>query len=275
MSDSPPAVPALPPMLEQLFAGGDFAWALRMRKADPVAFFAAGEAAGSLLAEKRQILSDHGARHLISLPEAPPLLGRLADQLADWGALDEPLGELDQIAARIEPDLILMDQARRELVAAAVCFPSSWDPWHWLGQPLERIHAVVPGLNAQVGEMVARFLSELRPGKAFQRANWSLTGSPELNYHPALKRAPLDAGATLDQVWLRLEHQLFTAIEGAVVMGIRIQPLPLLSLSGSAPLWRNLLHALESMPEEVARYKNLHRGLPSLIELMRDEGPAA
>lgn len=262
-------------MLEQLFAGGDFAWALKMRKADPVEFFAAREVEGRLLAHKRQILSDHGARHLISLPEATPLLERLADQLADWGALEPALGELGHLATHIEPDLILMDQTRSELVAAAVCFPSSWDPRHWIGQPLERIHAVVPGLNAQVGQMVARFLSELRPGKAFQRANWSLTGSPELNYHPSLKRPPLDAALTLDQVWLRLEHQLFTAIEGGVVMGIRIQPLPLLSLSRSPRLWQSLIHALDTMPGEVARYKNLHSGLPCLIESMRAGHPAA
>jgi len=272
MAELPSSQPETrPAMLEQLFPGGDFEWAFRMRKADPVEFLTAQDDSGSLLEQKRLILAQHPDRHLFSTPVAPPLLGRLRDQLAGWGVIaNETEAEPGAIATSAEPDLLLMEQSSLKLVAAAVCFPSSWNPADWPGATIDTIHAVVPRLNPQIGEMIRRFLVELKPGRAFQRANWSFTRSAELNYHPALGRALLDSDIRLEEIHLRLEHQLFTAIEGAVLMGIRIQPIPLLSLREDPVLWRNLIRALETMPEDVACYKNLHRGRQQLIDLVSE-----
>ncbi|MDX1679575.1 MAG: DUF3445 domain-containing protein [Akkermansiaceae bacterium] len=260
--------------VQQLFPGGDFSWALRMRKADPLEFFAPQSPSGHLLRQKGAILNSHPERHVSQLEEGVTHLGKLHQALAAWGL--EPGGhpQAESIARHIEPDFILMDQASQKLTAAAVCFPSSWDPSHWGGHAIHEIHAVVPRLNPQIGEMIARFLHELKPGKAFQRANWSFTRSAELNYHPALQRPVLDDTSGLEEIHLRLEHQLFTAIEGAVLMGIRIQPIALSSLTGDAKLWANLIRILDTMPENVARYKSLHGGKNRLIERMRSELPA-
>lgn len=265
-----PAAP-LPSALEQLFPGDDFAWAMKMRKADPARFFCSQDASGSLLRQKQEILKDQSDRHLVFSAAATPMVEPLTAALRQWGLPLEDPPDFASLAAQIEPDLVLMDQTNQKLVAAAVCFPSSWRPTDWLERPIQEIHEVIPRLNPQIGELIARFLGELKPGKAFRRANWSLTGSPALNYHPALQRPPLDPGLELNQVWLRLEHQLFTAIPGAVVMGLRIQPIPLLALARRPVLWRHLRHALETMPEEVAHYKSLNQALPKLIRLMRSE----
>jgi hypothetical protein len=255
--------------LPQLFPGGDFAWAFRMRKADPAEFFAMQDENGELLREKREILAQQQQRHLVFDQEATPLMGKLKASLKEWGLDLSAETELQAIARQIEPDLILMDQPSQRLIAGAVCFPSSWNPANWLNSTIHDIHKVVPKLNPQIGVMIARFLTELKPGKAFQRANWSFTRSAELNYHPALNRPTLDPSVCLEEVHLRIEHQLFTAIEGAILMGIRIQPIPLLSLAEDRTLWGNLIQVLETIPEDVARYKNLHLGRQRLSELMR------
>lgn len=52
-------------------------------------------------------------------------------------------------------------------------------------------------------------------------------------------------------------------------MGIRIEPVPLISLSAYPTLWQQILEKLETMPEDVARYKSLHRALPTIIEQMK------
>lgn len=256
--------------LHKLFPGGDFEWAFRMRKVDPADFFASTHGGDAVLEQKRRILSEHPQRHLGQDAVALGLLEGLHHAMGNWGVvLPSDADNLQAIASQIEPDLLLMDQQSLRLRAAAVCFPSSWDPGHWIGHPILEIHEVVPGLNASIGEMITRFLSQLAPGKAFQRANWSFTRSAELNYHPALQRPPLDQDIGLEEIFLRIEHQLFTAIKGAVVMGIRIQPIALSSLQEDQALWQKLIQILKTMPEDVARYKNLHRGRQSLIDAMR------
>ena len=216
----------------------------------------------------RTILDDHPERHLVMSEKAGPLLENLHAELSQWGCEPGPSSELGSIARHIEPDLIVMDQASQKLTAAAVCFPSSWNPADWPDAGIQEIHAVVPQLNASIGQMIEKFLRELKPGKAFQRANWSFTRTAELNYHPALQRQTLDETIQLDEIHLRIEHQLFTAIEGAVVMGIRIQPIPLLSLREDEALWQNLFRVIETMPEDVARYKSLHLGKETLANLV-------
>ncbi len=258
--------------LHQTFPGGDFAWAFRMRKADPAEFFATKDSDEELMHEKQTILDQNPDPYLAVSDDFEPFLKKLHASLENWGCRLEDSSDLPSIARKIEPDLIVMDQETMKLVAAAVCFPSSWRPAKWLDHPIHEIHAVVPRLNAQIGEMIHKFLTELKPGKAFQRANWSFTRSAKLNYHPDLEHQAIDESVELDEVHLRIEHQLFTAIEGAVVMGIRIQPIPLISLRENATLWENLIQVLETMPDDVARYKcrnTLHQGKRPLIDLMR------
>ena len=70
-------------------------------------------------------------------------------------------------------------------MAGAICFPSSWAPEEKLGLPVHTIHDPVPTLNEQLGVRIGKFLAGIRPGKAWERVNWGLSGSPGLNQHPA------------------------------------------------------------------------------------------
>src|SRR4030095_8360963 len=71
------------------------------------------------------------------------------------------------LGRQLEPDWLLLtpDGAGSfRLVAGCVCFPSSWSLEEKMGRPLEEIHGVVPGLNAQVGKPAAGVLSRMAPG---------------------------------------------------------------------------------------------------------------
>lgn len=97
-------------------------------------------------------------------------------RLADWH--DRPL----ELAARlVQEDLVLMRRGvdGYRLVAAALCFPSSWSLAEKFGGTMGEIHATVPGFNdGRMGPMVARIFDNLAVDRPSWRLNWSLyTGS--------------------------------------------------------------------------------------------------
>src|SRR5207247_2314497 len=126
-----------------------------------------------------------------------------------------------------EPDFLLLKTSADgeiRLLGGCVCFPSSWRLSEKIGRPVEFIHSVVPGLNAGLGTAIHTFLAKLKPGIAWQRFNWGLSRSPELNQHPERRLPPLDATVRLAEVWLRVEDQALVALpkSGGILFGIRI-----------------------------------------------------
>ena len=93
-------------------------------------------------------------------------------------------------------------------MAGVVCFPSSWALAEKIGHPLDFIHAVVPGLNSSIGSIIDTFLSRLEPGIAYERSNWGIAATPELNLHPSLNRPRLKAPLPPDRTWIRVEDQI-------------------------------------------------------------------
>jgi len=255
---------------QRLFPQGGFAWSLRMRPGDLRTFFTPQDPGGSLLEQKRAILDQHPSRHLATTPLAPPLVGALADLLENNGLLPPHTPhDLSAIARAVEPDILLMDSATMTLAAACVCMPSSWSLDHAIGKPMHAIHQGVPRLNDQLGDKIGQFLDKLPQGKSFLRENWSITRTADLNYHPALLRPKLDAAATPDTVFLRIEHQLFTAIPGGILMGIRIHTCPLTDLAADPAVWHNLTEIIRTMPDDVAAYKSMLAARTPLARRMR------
>jgi hypothetical protein len=99
----------------------------------------------------------------------------------------------------------------------------------------------------------------LKPGIAWQRVNWGLSRSPELNQHPDRKLPRLDDKVELDEVWLRVEEQALVALpeSGGILFAIRIVNHPLTSILDDAQLMKNFARALRSMPEPLAVYKGI------------------
>ena len=98
------------PAWSGLFPKGDFEWVLRMRHADPTAFFKPSDASGDLLKEKTKLLETDPERYLAELPEAKPLQAGLLELLEEWGIrLPSDANDFGTLSRRIEPDLLLME----------------------------------------------------------------------------------------------------------------------------------------------------------------------
>jgi hypothetical protein len=261
--------PTTEPSWKRLFSEGGFAWSFRMRPGDARTFFAPQDEGGNILPEKRRALLEHPTRYCAATPAAPPLIDALCGMAASMGLLaaDAPR-DLRHIAGFLEPDILLMDSATMVLVAGCVCMPSSWSLGHAIGKPMHAVHDVVPRLNPQIGDKIGQFLNRIPQGKAFLRENWSLTRTPDHDYHPDLGRPRLDSDVTPDDIFLRIEHQLFTALPGGILMGLRIETCPFAALAADPVVWRNLTEIIRTMPDNVAGYKGMRAARDPLVERM-------
>lgn len=263
----------------------DYRFTLRLERGRPEDFLAPTPAGPALLAERRHCLESAPARHAALTPPGIPLLQEFLALLQSWPATraalpGDPAGPdhaVHHLGRTLEPDWLLLapdPTGSFRLHAGCVCFPSSWSLEEKMGQPLEAIHGVVPGLNAQAGRPIAGFLQRLAPGIAWRRANWGLSRSPERNQHPALPRPRLDAAVGPDEVWLRVEHQALIALPraGGVLFAIRVTVHPWSEILAEAPARQGLRRALVTMPEPVAAYKGLAAARARLLELL---GPPA
>lgn len=255
----------MPLSLAELFPDEDYRFHLTLRKGDLTQFFNEPDAAA--LSERRQWLDHDFARYAGTTPAAGPML----EEMASWAAAN--LGEtrlvrgataegcLDALGRTLVPDFMLLARNRESfrLEAAMVCFPSSWEPAAKVGMDLNAIHNVVPGLNASLGATIGQFLGRLRPGTAYERANWGLAASPERNLHPALGRARLVPPLDTDKVWVRIEDQILGVlpVTGAIIFGIRLRIIPLGNILAEPAVRRGFRRALATLPEELAAYKGL------------------
>jgi hypothetical protein len=277
-------IPRLP--LASIFPCEDYGHRFKIARGDPAAFFGRWDASGALLDERRQWLRQFPNECSLTLPEAEPLMIEARAFAASWGIDPDPgpasdrmeLGDWAALGSRLEPDLILLTRHPDgpRMVAACVCFPSSWAPEAKLGLSLDLIHTSVPGLNAELGPTIGRFLDRLRPGAAWLRANWGMSASPERNQHPNRRIPRLAPPIDPRRVWVRIEHQALIALPrcGGILFGIRVERLNLDQLRGEPLLAAGLARALRTMPEEMARYKGVDRARDDLVQCLINPRPA-
>lgn len=270
----------MPLPLAELFPDEDYRFHLTLRKGDLAAFFSLPDSAA--LAERRYWLDREGTRYGAATLAAGPLIEEMsAWTRANVAGVVPPAGlstaqPLEGLGRALVPDFMLLARAGASfrLEAAMVCFPSSWEPAAKVGLELDAIHQVVPGLNASLGATIGQFLGKLRPGTAYERANWGLAATPERNLHPALGRPRLGRPLDLDRIWVRIEDQILGVLPetGAILFGIRLRIIPLGDLLAEPALHRGFRRALATLPEELAAYKGLAVIRRELVE--RLERPA-
>lgn len=241
-----------------------------MRRADVASYFAARSDAG--LEERRRALAESPESCFGWTSAAELALVGLEQRLADArlsARIDDSLAGAPrflQLASTFEPDLLLLSGTPPLVVALAVTAPSGWAPEHALGRTVRELHAVVPGLEPQVGTSVHTFLHRLTPGAAYERDNWGLTVGDALDRHPRHRREPLGPTSSFESVYLRVERQLLWGVApAALLFAIRIEHTPLVALSVAER--HALARQLRTMPEAVARYKGLG---PDRTALLRD-----
>ncbi|MFM8471033.1 MAG: heme-dependent oxidative N-demethylase subunit alpha family protein [Limisphaerales bacterium] len=262
-------------------------------------FFAPTERHAELLTQRRHWLRTDPAHCASLLPGAEPLLEETIALARQWNSLsieselgrarlsqrateesDPSGGALGTDAPHLalgeawEPDYVLLKQdaadGRFHLLGGCVCFPSSWRFEEKVGKPLEVIHTPVPHLNEQLASPIHNFLSRIKPGAAWCRANWGLSRSPELNQHPAHGLPKLRPPLREDEVWLRVEDQALIALPESrgVLFGIRMTVIPLAEVKRHPAAARGLSRALRTMPDEMLDYKSLMAAKEELLGLL-------
>jgi hypothetical protein len=270
--------------LEELLPDEDYRFHLRFERGDPRDFFRPTSRHTELLAERRYWLQAAPERHSALVSDGRPLLKETIELARSWGISrlefvpasadqDQGLSCCRALSTALEPDFLLLKTeptGTANLVGGAVCFPSSWGLEEKIGHPIAFIHGVVPGLNDALGSQINAFLTKLKPGIAWLRINWGLSRSAELNQHPARGLPRLDESVSLEEIWLRVEHQALVALPRTqgTLFGIRIASHPLAVIRQDRALARRLTRALRTMPDAMASYKGLFTARQQLIRLL-------
>jgi Protein of unknown function (DUF3445) len=175
-----------------------------------------------------------------------------------------------ELGAAWEPDFVLLHRGKLvEVIGGCVCFPTGWSLQEKQGHPLSFAHAPVPEFNSQLGPSVERFFVHLKPEECYQRSNWSLTGSSQMNQRPRDNIAEIGSNCDPARTFLRVEWQALMLIDPLrVLFGIRIYHLTLESIRGQRGAARLLAENLQTMPEKMLRYKRLSRCRDRIVELL-------
>jgi hypothetical protein len=263
--------------LAELFPSGGHRFRLTLRHGDPAAFFRPQDPAGRVRAERARWLAAAPGRYAALTPEGEPLRAEFAAMAGAWGLA---CGDtVETLGAALEPDVLFLspdDAGAFRLRGGALCFPTGWALEEKIGQALDVIHGVVPGLNPALGAPIQQFLAKLKPGIAFFRDNLGLAASDELNLHPARRIAAPSPPVALDRLWLRVEHQVLLALpwSDGVAFGIRIALHRLDALAAEPAAAEALAAALAELPEALAAYKRVLEVRDELARVLRS-GPSS
>ena len=251
----------------QIFPGEDFRFHLTLKPGDLRRFFAPTAEQDPILAERQNWLRQDPARYAACTEQGESLVTQFFSLANSWLPIQIPsqhaaIADLVELGGRLEPDFLLLarDHAGAfRLRAGLVCFPSSWNLAEKIGATLDEIHGPVPGLNSELGPSIGRFLARLKADTSFERVNWGLAATPELNLHPSLFRPRLAQPFDLSRTWLRVEEQIVHCLPEscAILFGIKVKVIPLAEVLKN-PLARAGLHqAVATMPTAVAAYKGI------------------
>lgn len=240
--------------------------------------------------EAQREVRDELLRHL--LQRFPDTYRRAADEVfvGDRGRrvqirADDP-APLKTVSLMIAEDLVLMrkcDDGWR-LVAASLCFPSSWSLAEKFDRPLDAIHDTVPGFGpgTRTAGMIGRIFDNLKVELPVERRNWSLQENAEL-HHPRSKDLR-DAGAEAEggflagmapsDVFVRVERQTLRKMpaSGDILFTIRIHLDPISVLEGhpdGPALARGLAAQLDALEADQLAYKGLTGVCDRLVAWLR------
>lgn len=257
----------MPLPLSEIFPDEDYRFHLTIRKGDLADFFSPTDPA--VVAERRRWIKSDPERYVAGSDDAAPLLKEFEAFARDKlgrspasAAGDEGLSRLAALGGELEPDFVLLaaDAAGVfRVCGGAVCFPTSWALTEKMGLTLDEVHGVVPGLNPALGPTISQFLQKLKVGAAYERSNWGLAATPELNLHPALARPRLSLPLNLEHIWVRVEDQILAALTtpGGILFGIRLRVLPLGQILDDGGFRSGFHRALKTMPDALAAYKGI------------------
>ena len=251
-------------------------------------------ALGELLAAKRVLLAERheavfrclpegeaGAHELlrllaVHLPRCFPAVyqrdnARLANRASgeSWDLADSALHPLDLAGRLVAEDFCLMAPSGHgyRLAGASLCAPNRWRLDDKLGEPLEAIHAPVPGYGA-LERPVAHFFAALKAERILGRVNWGIADDPA-RFQPIAR----DCGGAIDRenagaaLWLRIERQSLRRLprSEAVLFTIGTEIIRLDQTIRSREDALDLAGAIRDMSPAMLRYKHLAAVAPALL----------
>jgi hypothetical protein len=174
-------------------------------------------------------------------------------------------------ALLVPEDLVLMsrDDSGWRLVAASLCFPSSWNLAEKFAKPLENIHRPVP-IPEQMDVRINRIFDNLQPALPVWRSNWSLYGDGHLR-HDRTEHQNRQPSKMLDEnAHFRTEYQTLhkLPVSGDILFTIRIKTRPIreyaTNVGGRKTLDRLYKHCL-AMSDEERDYKGMVHNADRLL----------
>ena len=167
--------------LSGLFSDKPFEFKFGIRKGEARKFFENTADHKSIIDQRKEIIKHHADRHVFQEPAAEAAV----EELSAWAGISA--GECPELGQHWQQDFIVLltdNRGKEVFQAGVVCFPSSWRPEEKIGLPVYEIHSPVPTLNERLGDQIDKFLRAIKPGIAWERLNWGLSRSQELNQHP-------------------------------------------------------------------------------------------
>lgn len=251
--------------LEGLFTRNGYRPAMALRRLDPQDYFR--NLAPNDILERRRVLIESGD----FVYEPPWEEDREAViHFAGTFASVHHVRSFRELGAVWEPDFVLLRRDESEkVIGGCVCFPTGWSLAEKQNQKVSIVHGAVPGLNAQLGSSVEQFFARLKPGECYQRSNWSLTSSTQMNQRPQDNIPEIASECDATGTFLRVEWQALIAIdESRTLFGIRIYHCTLEVVQRNGEAAHLLAENLRTMPEQMLQYKRLARCQKRVIGLL-------
>lgn len=183
---------------------------------------------------------------------------------------------LEIAASLVQDDLVIMRPGPNgyELVAAAVCFPSSWMLSEKFGLPLESIHRPVPGYDGKMARRMNLIFDRLPPDQIVWRSNWSIYDSDSLpSFKSGAEFSHLADSVDFDGAYMRVERQTLRRLPDSkdllFTIMIYLDPLPnLREHPDRQNLARGLLRQLLALNTDQLGYKSLTKRRQQLADYL-------
>jgi Haem-dependent oxidative N-demethylase, alpha subunit-like len=253
--------------LDGLFSRGGYRARMALKRLQPDEFFANLRTVDVL--KERSALLEARSQDFISEPASREDTDALIQFAGSWATVRHA-HTFRELGAIWEPDFVLLRRGQSlEVVGGCVCFPTGWSLTKIQQRTLSIVHGPVPGLNLQLGSKVERFLADLKLGECYQRSNWGLTSSSQMNQHPGDNIAEIASDCDPAGTFLRVEWQAVMPVDDfRVIFGIRIYQFALESIRHERGAAQLLKENLLTMPDDMLRYKRLTRCRHRVLEIL-------
>jgi len=188
---------------------------------------------------------------------------------------DVSMPPLQLAALLVQEDLVLMRKSAEgwRLVAASLCFPSSWILREKIGKVMHEVHSPVPGFEkgTRNATMIERIFDNLQADLPAERFNWSIYNDDKLYHEDRAGEHFPDHSKGENEHFLRVERQTLRKLpkSGDILFGIRIHIDPIEALAARPDrqaLGREFIRNIEAIPRDQAIYKGLEDHRQQLID---------